>query len=173
MGGYGLNVTNQLAAGFYALQGLERIAASGVALCPAKKSGSILVILRLRAGPLCGIISDYCVIMGNHEAEESCRACTTGKYTLKDPNGEQYQVRADLKCRNYIYYPHELCLFPYLPWIDSTGLKHIRIDGQFYPASLLREVVEIYGEALERIGSKATGIRKAITCVYWNDFQKV
>jgi putative protease len=151
-GGYGLNVTNQLAAGFYALQGLERIAASQeLPFAQLRNLGQSPCDIEITVqGPLCGIISDYCVIMGNHEAEESCRAfCTTGKYTLKDPNGEQYQVRVDLKCRNYIYYPHELCLFPYLPWIDSTGLKHIRIDGQFYPASLLREVVEIYGEALE------------------------
>jgi putative protease len=151
-GGYGLNVTNQLAAGFYALQGLERIAASQeLPFAQLRNLGQSPCDIEITVqGPLCGIISDYCVIRGNHEAEELCRAfCTTGKYTLKDPNGEQYQVRADLKCRNYIYYPHELCLLPYLPWIDSTGLKHIRIDGQFYPASLLKEVVEIYGEALQ------------------------
>ena len=153
-GGYGLNVTNHLTAGFYAAQGLERISASQELpftqlKCLGQSPYEIEITVQ---GPLCGIISDYCVIRGNHEAEEECRAfCSAGQYALKDPNGQYYQVRADLQCRNYIYYPHEICLLPYLPQINSAGLKHIRIDGQYYHAHLLREVVEVYAEAVQEM----------------------
>lgn len=153
-GGYGLNVTNHLAAEFYALQGLERIAASQeLPFAQLKSLGSSPYDIEITVqGPLCGIISDYCVIRGNHEAEEQCPAfCTTNQYSLKDLNGQLYQVRSDQQCRNYIYYPHEICLLPYLPRISSAGIKHIRIDGQYYHTQLLREAVDVYVEAAEAL----------------------
>lgn len=151
-GGYGLNITNQLAAEFYAAQGLERIAASQeLPMAQIESLGRTPYDIELTVqGPLCGIISDYCVIRGNNQAEELCRAfCTDNRYTLEDHHGQHYQVRADLQCRNYIYYPHEICLLPYLPLISSAGLKYIRIDGQYYDNNLLREVVKVYLEAMQ------------------------
>ncbi len=153
-GGYGLNVTNSTAGSFYSAQGLERLALSQELqfsnLKSIIKSGTDLEVTV--HGPLCGMISDYCIIRAAHVFEDECQAfCTRDDYTLRDTEGQLYQVRADLNCRNYIYYPYQICLLPYLPLLSSTGIKHIRIDGQHYETDILSEVIAIYVEAVRKL----------------------
>ncbi len=153
-GGYGLNVSNSTVGNFYSAEGLERIAAS-----QELQFTNLQMIDKCAAdieitvhGPLCGMISDYCIIRAAHNHEDQCQAfCTRDDYTLRDKEGQLYQVRADLQCRNYIYSPYHLCLLPYLPIISSAGIKHIRIDGQHYDAELLCEVTAIYVEAVQEL----------------------
>ncbi|KUG02707.1 peptidase u32 [hydrocarbon metagenome] len=150
-GGYGLNVCNSTAGRFYHEQGLQRLA-----LSQEMKFSNLRLVKEYGAdfqitvhGPLCGMISDHCIIRAGHVYEDECQAwCTRDDYVLKDIEGQLYKVRADLKCRNYVYYPHQICLLPYLPLLSSAGIKHIRIDGQYYDANTISEVTAIYIEAV-------------------------
>ncbi len=150
-GGYGLNVSNSTAGSFYFAEGLERLAASQeLQFSNLKAIDKCAADVEITVhGPLCGMISDYCIIRSAHVYDDECQAfCAKDDYTLRDNVGQLYQVRADLQCRNYIYHPYHLCLLPYLPILSSAGIKHIRIDGQHYDANLLSQVTAIYVEAV-------------------------
>ena len=61
---------------------------------------------------------------------------------------QAFKIRTDWQCRNHIYFPYDLALFNHLPGMAAAGIKRFRIDGQFYHPQLLREVVEIYQQAI-------------------------
>jgi len=153
-GGYGLNISNSKACEFFASQGLERLSVSqemdfvnirSMAYCGSDLEVSV-------QGPLCGMISDYCIPRAASGDKGECQGyCMQNDYALKDANKQIYKIRTDLKCRNYIFYPYELCLLSYLPELSSAGIKNIRIDGQFYQNDLLFEVISIYQEAVREL----------------------
>jgi putative protease len=66
-----------------------------------------------------------------------------------DEFGQKYKILSDLNCRNYLFYPYELCLFSYLPLLKDTGVMSVKIEGQYYTEDILLEVVKIYQEALK------------------------
>jgi len=154
-GGSGLNVTNSLAAKFLIENGLERITASQELqidnLETLLASGAETEVMV--HGPLCGIITDFCIARAvNGKNEDNCKKyCLRGDYALYDDFDQEYLIRTDHNCRNYIFYPYDLCLFPYLPFLISKGARYMRIDGQYYDTRTLLEVVRIYREALEEI----------------------
>lgn len=152
-GGYGLNISNSKAIEFLKGNGINHLTAS-LELCwnelkslPASGSEMELIV----HGPVCGIVTDFCLPQAFSEEEggECSAACLSSDYCLVDEEEQKFRIRTDLQCRNYIYNPYELCLFPYLPVLASAGYKHMRIEGQFYPADLLKQVVEIYLQACD------------------------
>ncbi len=153
-GGYGLNICNSTAGSFYHAQGVERITLAQEMqfshLRRLKEYGAEADILV--QGPLCGMISDYCFIKAAHGWEDECPArCTGDEYCLSDPEGQRYRVRIDMKCRNYVYYPYQACILPYLPVLSAAGIKNIRIDGQLYNEMVLSEVTSIYLQAVREM----------------------
>ncbi len=155
-GGYGLNVSNSIAATFYGAEGLERLALSQELQFSNIKTinkGGAEVEITVH-GPLCGMISDYCIIRAAHVSGDECEVfCSRDEYALQDNEGQLYPLRADLQCRNYIYHPYDLCLLPYLPILSAAGIKHIRIDAQHYSLKLLSAVTAIYVEAVQNLNS--------------------
>ncbi len=152
-GGYGLNICNSRAIQFARRIGLNRLSISQELKWEelqsiVKNENNIEIMLH---GPLCGMISDFCLArcMNEEEENECSYGCLSSEYFLKDEWGQKYIIHTDEQCRNYIYYPHTLSLFPYLPTLVSTGVKYLRIDAQFYDSSILRELLSIYGEALQ------------------------
>jgi U32 family peptidase len=84
--------------------------------------------------------------------QEDCPMyCLQDKYKLVDKCQQKYRIYTDDNCRNYLFYPFDLCLFPYLARLSSWGIKSIRIDGNYYSAEKLLRVVGIYAEALQHI----------------------
>jgi len=150
---YGLNITNSMAAGFGRDNDLQRITLS-IELSPEKLrqalSGYNADLEVMVHGPLCGMVSDLCVPRFSHGEEPGFCAsyCMFDQYSLIDELGQTYRVRSDENCRNYIYYPYDLCMVNYLPELMQKGLQHFRIDGQFYNNELLLATVQIYQEAL-------------------------
>jgi putative protease len=134
--GPGLNVSNSTAAEFYREQGLKRISASteldNNTLTTMLRSGADIELMV--HGPLFGLVTDYCPARAVTGAEEGkCqKECLAGKYALVDEYDQHYWLYSDARCRNYVYYPYDLCLFPYLPGLYAAGLRHLRIDGHFY-----------------------------------------
>lgn len=150
-GGSGLNITNQAAAMLAVRQGLTGVTASPElhldSLASLLKTDGVLELIV--QGPLCGLITDHCLI----EPDGSqCRIkCSEHAYHLLDKKRQAYVVRTDQDCRNYIYHPFDLCLYNELPALSQIGLRYIRIDGQFYDHALLGKVTAIYKRAIDRI----------------------
>jgi len=161
--GYGLNTFNSQAAAFLAKLGVERVVGS-----LEMKAGDIRMMLEAGTeteivvqGALPGMIMDYCVVRAAQAdwVGECSRYCQQDRYSLADLCGQEYPVICDENCRNYILYPFELSLLPHLQEISSWGVKSIRIEGQYYRDQDLRQVVEIYLEALKQIADGSWNIR--------------
>lgn len=153
--GPGLNICNSTAADFFRGKGLKRLTAS-MELDFSKletilNSGSDIELMV--HGPLYGLVTDFCPARAVAGVEESnCQeACRAEDYALVDEYGQHYYIRSDAQCRNYIYYPYDLCLFSYLPILYSAGLRHLRIDGQYYNSEQVLATVSVYREAMDKI----------------------
>lgn len=148
--GYGLNLFNHEAVALLIAKGLERVTASlelgtqDLASLLSEPKVEILV-----QGPLCGMISDYCPACSSNEPGEECQLkCLEPEYALEDPFKQRYLLRSDKNCRTYIYYPYQLTELPGLPLLVEAGLKHLRIDGQFYSHQVLAQIIGLYQQAL-------------------------
>jgi len=153
--GYGLNVFNSSAAVFLKKEGISRITAS-LEIDGTNLRSMIQEMIPLELmvhGPLPGMVSDYCIIRAAWpETEAECPMyCLRNECNLMDKCGQKYKIYTDDNCRNYLLYPYDLCLFPYLAHLSSWGIQSIRIDGQYYLPEKLVKVVEIYSEALQQI----------------------
>lgn len=150
-GSYGLNLFNREALSFLTGQGLDRVAASlelgKQDIIPLLAEPGVEVLVQ---GSLCGMISDYCPARYHEESDgQGCRLqCLEPDYILEDPVGQKYTLRSDKNCRTYLYYPYQLTRLPELPELAESGLKHIRIDGQFYTQQVLTEIIGLYQIAL-------------------------
>ena len=153
--GYGLNISNVRANAFLKMLGVERVMAS-----LEMKDDDLQVLLQadtpmelLVQGPLPALISDLCIVSSaSAEGREGCsQDCVNSKLALLDEYGQAYKIYSDAKCRNYLYYPYERCLYPYLALLISRGLQSLRIDGQNYGPELLTKVVTIYQQAMQTL----------------------
>lgn len=156
-GGYGLNMVNSMAVDFGCDNSLVRIELSPELnlarldqVLDVNKNDKLELLVH---GPLCGMVSDLCVPSSSHGEEPGFCVCycLSDQYSLVDELGQRFRIRSDENCRNYIYFPYDLCLFNYLPHFVNKGLRHFRIDGQFYDDTLLVELADIYQEALRAI----------------------
>lgn len=151
--GWGLNTSNSEAIKLLNNEGIKRIYPSlelkykDLADLLARYSEIELLV----QGPLCGIITDFCIPGSREGSSFGCKQCRDKDYALYDELGNRYQVANDYSCRSYIFYPHEICLLPYLPVLAAAGLKYIRIDGQFYDDEKLKKVIGIYKTAVSQL----------------------
>ncbi|HBK54528.1 peptidase U32 family protein [Syntrophomonas wolfei] len=156
-GGHGLNTSNYRAARFWREQGMSGVTASLELEWSRVKSllSQVEETELLVHGPLAGIITDFCLpravqpaAVGN--AGKDCPLyCLQEDYYLMDEWGQKYRVRADGSCRNQIFYPYDLALIRRLPELLTAGLKYWRIDGQYYPAELLKQTLGLYMETAQ------------------------
>lgn len=151
--GSSLNVANSQAAAFMRNQGVERITASleiGAAEMQALLAQQIPMEIIVQ-GPIPAMITDLCLIQSALDGDSTdCRQeCVLAQPALLDEHGQAYKILTDYQCRNHIYYPLELSLYPYLSWLAAWGAKSVRIDGQHYPPKLLTRVVYVYQKALQ------------------------
>lgn len=154
-GGYGLSIANRRAAQSIGKLGLERVTASlelDASHLKTMLDSGVDTELMVH-GPLCGMITDYCMPRAVHDdtREECSMHCLVDEYSLQDRYGQKYRILTDSNCRNYIFYPHDRCLFPFLPQLVSWGLKSLRIDGHCYSSTVLDILVSFYSQALEQL----------------------
>ncbi len=152
-GGPGLNISNSCAIQLLNKAGLKQITLSQESdfetLKPIMQSGKELEIIV--HGPLCGMISDFCPTraLKGEETYDCSQHCLHEDLFLVDHFNQKFFIKTDNKCLNYIFYPHDLCLLPYLPLLAAAGLQRMRIDGQHYNKELVLQVVRIYKEAVD------------------------
>ncbi len=163
--GYGLNTFNHRAAAFLQSLGIQRITGSlelgSQDLQLLLQSASPVEIMV--QGPLPGIISDYCVVRAaqSEEMQQCANYCVRDNYALVDSWQQKYKIYTDYACRNYLFSPYEICLFPYLLRLSSWGARSFRIDGQFYPPQKLIQVVSHYGNALAAMAKGELNLQEA------------
>ena len=154
-GGYGLNTLNRNAASFLQGLGINRVTAS-----LEMRSDDLEMLLNsdtpaelMVHGPLPCMVSDFCVIRAAQaEQNEECSLyCLQDEFALVDGCGQKYRIVTDYNCRNYLLFPYDLCLFPYLPQLCAWGVKSLRIDGQYYKPEKIRDIVTCYREGLQQI----------------------
>lgn len=155
--GYGLNTSNSRAVSQLGYMGVSRVTASLELKFAELQSMAERVSLGLEVvvhGPLCGIITDYCPVRstcGWPDDTPCPAACANTEYSLLDEYGQEYALRTDDRCRTHIYYPHDLCLFTYLPVLAETGVTSVRVEGQHYRPEVLARVVDLYQSALQQL----------------------
>ena len=156
LGGPGLNITNSRAGVLLNQNGVNLISIS----LENNFSDTINILSEnyptemLVHGPLCLLITDYCAACGARgEDFNTCGHYCLQEYGLTDELNNQYRIRSDINCRNYIYHPYDLCLFHYTPLLARAGVSSMRIEGQFYTPELLSQVVSIYAAGLQSLKS--------------------
>ncbi|MGE5415518.1 MAG: peptidase U32 family protein [Acidobacteriota bacterium] len=105
-------------------------------------------------GPLCAMISDYCVSGAVADESDNGRCsmpCRRGEYTLIDELGQRYILENDLDCRTYMYFPQDLSLLHLLPMLQAGGIDSIRLEGDRYSAQLLGETIDLYKSAISNL----------------------
>ncbi|MDD3852264.1 MAG: U32 family peptidase [Syntrophomonadaceae bacterium] len=156
LGGPGLNITNSRAGVLLNQNGVNMITIS----MENNFSDTINILSEnyptemMIHGPLCLLITDYCAACGARgEDFNNCGHYCLQEYDLTDELNNQYRIRSDINCRNYIYHPYDLCLFNYLPLLARAGVSSLRIEGQFYTPELLSQVVSIYAAGLQSLNN--------------------
>lgn len=153
--GYGLNTFNRNAASFLEELGVTRVTASlemSPAILKMMLDADIPTELMVH-GPMPCMVSDFCVIRAAQaEQEGECiHYCLQDGFALVDRCGQKYRIVTDYDCRNYLLFPHDLCLFLYLPQLSAGGVKSLRIDGQYYEPEKIAATVTCYREGLQQI----------------------
>jgi putative protease len=151
--GPGLNITNLRAASQAVNSSIKRITVPYEMdlddLADMSKGSFDLEIMV--QGPMCAMVTDLC-LAGTQGRDGKCTGkCTQGSYELLDEYGQKYIIHTDMNCRNYVYYPQELCLLQQLPGLRKMGLKSLRIEGQFYSPDQLEEIIATYTDALDNL----------------------
>lgn len=158
--GCGFNIINTISAAWLLEEGMQTVTASLEAdAATIKQLGTLGARLEVMVhGPLCGIITDYCLARTWHQdhPEECPMLCLQSSYGLVDPYQQTYRIRTDAGCRNYIYYPYDLCRLAILPDLAAAGVMRFRIEGQYYDNNRFDQVVNIYTHAVRQLAQGQT-----------------
>ena len=167
--GYGLNITNGRAAQLAAEMGAKLVTVSRelkLAHLEAMLQAVNIDVEVVVHGPLCGMISDYCPI-GSTRGCQRNRAdgleCREGQFYLLDEYGQKFRILTDQQCRSHIFYPHDLCLFGYLPLFAGLGVPSVRIEGQYYDREVLVRLIEIFRSAIQGMGQGQWDARESFS----------
>ncbi len=106
-------------------------------------------------GSLFGMIIETCLIsgfIGHTSKSDPCRGyCARRDYALRDVLGKQRKMAADQYCRNHLLMEKDLCLLDVLNHVVRQGADVLRIEGQFYTAGTLAQIVGLYRKYLDRL----------------------
>lgn len=149
--GAGLNITNSEALKSIQTNGIKRLVMPyELEINNLNGMADMAEIQIMVQGPIRGMVTDLCLAGSIQNKDKKCSGfCTRGEYVLLDEYGQKYHLKSDVNCRNYLYYPYELCLFMHLPTLASMGIKSFEVEGQHYEPAILEEIVSIYSDALD------------------------
>jgi U32 family peptidase len=106
-------------------------------------------------GGIPAMVMEHCVpgaVLANSTREENCpRPCRDQHVGLLDTAGHVHPIFVDQHCRNHILLGRDLCLIPYLPAICATGVRSLRIEGQYYNSNTIGQITRIYREQLDAL----------------------
>jgi putative protease len=146
--GEGFNLTNHEAIATVLAAGAQAATLS-TELCPVDlkalihhQPAEILV-----QGPLCGIVSDLCLLT-DRPCTPGESACINIKPFFTDALKQPYRIMTDDFCRSHIFAPFERAAIAELPLILAAGIKTVTIDATFYNEATTAAITAIYRNVL-------------------------
>ena len=158
LGDYSLNVSNELTAGIFTQQGIERLVPSYDLNWQQLQS----LLERFPAGRFESVIHqhmpmfhmEHCVfahaLSDGKDYRDCGRPCDNHRVDLRDRVGEAHPLVADVGCRNTLFNAHAQSAAEYIPRMQQLGLRWFRIE-------LLRETAADAAGLLTRYAQVLAG----------------
>lgn len=141
-GDYSLNVYNGLSAEFYKRQGLKTLTPSlelfGEDLAQLIESTSDLELVVQGPLPAMYLEHDLFKAMGWPEDQPGMLENEAGRFP----------VYKDVSGRNHVFGTHQLTLLPLAETLKKSPLAFVRIEGQIESAASLKNLIQLYQQAL-------------------------
>ena len=158
-GDFSLNGANVLAARMLLAQGLQRLtpthdlnAQQLAALARALPAGERARIEVVAHQHLPVFHTEYCVFarfLSDGDSYRDCgRPCERHRVHLRDPQGGDHLVQADIGCRNTVFNAAAQTAGPLLPTLRDAGIRHFRVELVDEPAAEVAGLVEAYRAAI-------------------------
>ncbi len=106
-------------------------------------------------GPRTGMLMEHCLAalyVSSAGRADVCRGiCRHADFALRDEAGEVRPIVCDQHCRTHLLTSHDLGALEIVEMLVPGRVRCLRIEGQFYDAALVGEIVRGYRLRLDRI----------------------
>ncbi|OIJ13421.1 peptidase U32 [Anaerobacillus alkalilacustris] len=162
IGDFSLNIANHKAAEMFLNRGLKRITPSYdlniqqmVDLLKVTRIGDVEVVIHQHLPMYHTEHCVYCTFLSEGTDFTNCgRPCEDHRISLEDRVGFSHPVRVDVGCRNTVFNAIEQSGAEYVSDFLELGVSHFRVEFLEETGSKVKEVIQLYREALE---GKRTG----------------
>lgn len=161
-GDFSLNIANHYAVDAFLERGLQRVTPSYdlniqqmIELLQNSCTGNIEIVIHQHLPMFHTEHCVYCTFLSEGTDFTNCgRPCEKHRVSLRDRVGFSHPVRVDIGCRNTVYNAIEQSGAEYIDHFLELGVKHYRIEFLEEQADKVKEVIQLYQEALQ---GKRTG----------------
>jgi putative protease len=163
---FSLNVLNHRSIEFLHQLGVRQVTLSLEASFETLKdlAGSGCIPLEcIVHGPIPGMFLEHCLIsmslMGT-SSQDPCRGpCRYLQYGLSDEQRQIYPIEVDQYCRTHLLLSKDLACLNYIPQFARTGVRTLRIEGQYYEKELVGVLTELYADLIKNESNKIDSAR--------------
>ena len=153
---FSLNVTNEVSAGFFLDEGVERVTASYdcnreqlLALVAAAEPGRLEVVIHQHMPLFHMEHCVFCAVLSPGTDKTNCgRPCDDHAVTLRDRIGVEHPLTADVGCRNTLFNAVPQSAAEAVPGLVGRGVRHFRVEFLAEPADEIGRVVRAYRDLL-------------------------
>jgi len=154
---FSLNVTNELSAGFFRREGVERIVPSYdlnreqlVELVQNVPADWLEVVVHQRMPMFHMEHCVFCAVLSPGTNKTNCgRPCDTHEVKLRDRIGVEHPLTADVGCRNTLYNAVPQSGAEVVPALLARGIGHFRVELLDEQPAQVAEVLAAYRALLE------------------------
>ena len=156
VGDFSLNVTNELSAAFFMKEGVARVTASYdcnreqlMALVAATPPEWLEVVVHQHMPMFHMEHCVFCAVLSPGTDKTTCvRPCDVHAVHLRDRQGVQHRLTADVGCRNTLFNATPQSGAEVVPAVLERGVRHVRVELLDEPAAEVREILAAYRELL-------------------------
>ncbi|MBE2269391.1 MAG: U32 family peptidase [Anaerolinea sp.] len=152
IGDFSLNVANQLTADTYFKLGVERITpthdlnADQISRLASDMGGDRFEVIVYQHLPV--FHTEHCVFcrfLSNGTSYENCgHPCERHKVALRDVQGREHPVMADVGCRNTVFGAEAQVASRHLDWMRTNGIVHYRLEFVHESGKTVRQVIAAF-----------------------------
>jgi putative protease len=157
IGDFSLNAANSLSAAAYLEEGLERLTpthdlnADQIAQLARSVGGSHIEAITYQHLPV--FHTEHCVFcrfLSTGTSYRDCgRPCEKHRVALRDSNGREHPVLADVGCRNTVFGAEAQEATPHLQkWIDA-GIRHLRLEFAHETGEEAKRIVRVILDSVD------------------------
>ena len=155
-GDFSLNITNERSARFFIAAGLQRVTASYdcnreqlLALVAATPPAWLEVVIHKHMPMFHMEHCVFCAVLSPGTDKTTCgRPCDVHAVHLRDRQGVQHRLTADVGCRNTLFNATPQSGAEVVPAVLERGVRHVRVELLDEPAAEVREILAAYRELL-------------------------